>query len=134
MRTRRPTLSGPLQVAWHVLLVAFGWVVFGAFWWIVLPQDIEAFSSIARLIAVALFLLPAITLYWVMHNRGIYDRKGPRRHVQRVAAPYAHDWAGRSVRADFRTLRQAREITIIVTAEEKHFVAGRTTQPYSEAA
>lgn len=134
MRTRRPTLSGPLQVAGHVLLVAFGWIIFGAFWWVVLPRDLEAFSSIARLIAVALLLLPAITLYWVMHNRDIYDRKGPRRHVQRVAAPYTHDWAGRTVRGDFETLRQAREITIIITADEKHFVAAPAAQPYSEAA
>ncbi|MFZ5574359.1 MAG: hypothetical protein ACOY5S_04035 [Pseudomonadota bacterium] len=134
MRTRRPTLSRPLKTAWHVLLVASGWVVFGMFWWIVMPQDLNAFSSIARLIAVALFLLPAVTFYWVMHNRGIYDRKGPRRHVQRVTAPYPRDWAGRKVRADFEALRQVREITIIGTAEEKHYVAGRATQPYSEAA
>lgn len=134
MRTRRPTLCGRLQVAWHVLLVTLGWMIFGAFWWIVLPQDIDAFSDIARLIAIALLLLPAITLYWVMHNRSIYQRKGPRLHVQRVAVPYTHDWAGRVVRADFQALRQAREITIMSTAEEKYFVVGRAAQPYSEAA
>lgn len=134
MRTQRPALSGPLQVAWHVFLVVFGWLVFGAFWWIVLPQGLDAFASIAWLIAAALFLLPVITLYWVMHNRGIYDRKGPRRHVHLVATPYTHDWSGRPVRADFDALRRAQEITILGTAEEKHFLAARAAQPYSEAA
>lgn len=134
MRTERPALSGPLQVASHAFLVVFGWVLFGAFWWVVLPQSPDAFINIAWLIAAALFLLPVITLYWVMHNRGIYARKGPRQHVQLVATSYAHDWAGRPVRADFDALRQAQEITILCAAEEKHFMVVCAAQPYPEAA
>lgn len=132
MRSRRPALSGPLQVAWHIILVVFGWVLFGGFWWAVLQQESNSLSNIVWLVAGALVLLPVITLYWVMHNRGIYDRKGPRRHVQVVEAPYAQDWAGRPVQADFDQLRQASLITILSTADEKHFLA--PPEPYPEAA
>ena len=135
MRTQRPTLSGPMQVAWHVILVMFGWVLFGGFWWAVLQQESNSLSNIVWLLASALVVLPLVTLYWVLHNRGIYDRKGPRRQVQVVETAYAQDWAGRPVRADFDQLRRAQTITIHSTADEKHFLASpQRVQPYPEAA
>ena len=135
MQFQRPALSGPLQVAWHVFLVLFGWGLFGGFWWTVLQQETSSLSNIVWLVACALVLLPVITLYWVLHNRGIYDRKGPRRHVHVVETKYAQDWAGRPVRAEFDQLKQARLITIHSTADEKHFHASpERLQPYPEAA
>lgn len=123
MRSQRPALSGPLHVLWHAILVVFGWCLFGGFWWIVLQQKSHAFSNIVWLLGGALVLLPVITLYWVLHNRGIYARKGPRQQVQVVEVSYEKDWAGRPVSANFDQLKQARLITIESSAEEKHFLA-----------
>ena len=122
MRFQRPALSGPLHVAWHVILVVFGWFLFGAFWWAILQQGPHSLSNIIWLLATALVVLPIVTLYWVMHNRGIHARKGPRRQVQVVESAYAQDWTGRPVHARFDQLRQARLITIHSTADEKFFL------------
>lgn len=123
MSIQRPALPGPLHVAWHAILVIFGWCVFGGFWWFILLQPSHPpLSNIVWLLAGALVLLPALTLYWVLHNRGIYARKGPRRQVQVVETLYARDWAGRPVRAQFDRLRQSRLITIDSTNEEKRFL------------
>lgn len=135
MRFQRPALSGPLHVASHVFLVAFGWLLFGGFWWAVLQQETNSLSNIVWLLAGTLVLLPVITLYWVLHNRGIYDRKGPRRQVQVVESPYEQDWAGRPVHAEFERLKQAPLITIRSTPDAKHFLAPPGQfQPYPEAA
>jgi hypothetical protein len=121
MRQQRPALSGPWHVAWHVVLVLGGWGVFGGFWWLVLQQKSYPFAAIAWLLAGALVVLPLTTLYWVLHNRRIYARKGPRLQVQVVAAAYARDWAGRPVYAEFDALKSAPLITIASTADEKRF-------------
>ena len=123
MRSRRPALSGPLHIVWHIALVVFGWCLFGGFWWFVLLQKSNSLTNIIWLLAGAIVLLPIITLYWVMHNREIYARKGPRRQVQVVETAYAEDWTGRAVRAQFDLLRQARLITIHSTVDEKHFLS-----------
>ena len=122
MRTQRPALSGPLHVVWHIILVAAGWCTFGGFWWLVLLQQSHPLSGIIWLLASALVLLPFTTLYWVVHNRRIYDRKGPRRQVQVIEVVYTQDWAGRPVRAEFDAIKQARLITIHSTTDEKHFL------------
>lgn len=135
MRFQRPALSGPLHVAGHVILVAFGWLLFAYFWWVVSQQGPHSLTNIVWLLAIALVVLPIITLYWVMHNRGIHARKGPRRQVQVVESAYAQDWAGRPVHARFDQLRQARLITIHSTADEKHFLTpADRLQPLPESA
>lgn len=135
MHSKRPALSGPLHVAWHAILVLFGWFLFGGFWWIILQQGPHSLSGIIWLLASALIVLPIVTLYWVMHNRGIHARKGPRRQVQVVESAYAQDWAGRPVHARFDQLRQARLITIHSTADEKYFLTPTDSlQPILEAA
>lgn len=135
MRSQRPALSGPLHVVWHITLVVFGWCLFGGFWWFVLLQKSHSLTNIIWLLSGALVLLPIITLYWVLHNREIYARKGPRRQVQVVEMAYTQDWAGRLVRAQFDQLRQASLITIHSTVDEKHFLSPTDRlQPCSEAA
>ena len=123
MHFQRPALSGPLHVVWHIILVMLGWCIFGGLWWIVLQQTSHSLSSIIWLFSAALVLLPVITLLWVLHNRGIYAHKGPRRQVQVVETQYVQDWMGRTVRAEFDQLRQAGCITIISSNKEKCFLA-----------
>lgn len=128
MHPQRPALSGPLHVIWHITLVVFGWCLFGGAWWLVLLQKSHAFSNIIWLLSAALVLLPMITLYWVMHNRRIYTRKGPRLRVEVVENAYTQDWAGRPVRAHFDQLKHADLISIHSTADEKRFLAASGSQ------
>jgi len=123
MLFQRPALSGPLHVVWHIILVLLGWGLFSGLWWIVLQQTSNSLSSIIWLFSGALILLPIITLLWVLHNRGIYAHKGPRRHVQVVETRYEQDWMGRAIQANFDQLKQARSITILSNSEEKCFHA-----------
>ena len=135
MRAQRPALSGALHVVAHVLLVACGWLLFAGFWWLVMAQESHAVSNIIWLLASALVLLPIVTLYWVLHNRGIYARKGPRRQVQVFEKAYTHDWTGRAVHAMFDQLRQAPRIIIHSSQDEKHFqVPVSPPQLHAEAA
>ena len=103
-------------------------------WMISLTQQGD-YGRASALGLIVLVVLPIITLYWVMHNRGIHARKGPRRQVQVVESAYAQDWAGRPVHARFDQLRQARLITIHSTADEKYFLTPTDSlQPILEAA
>lgn len=130
----RPVLSGPLHVAAHVAIVFVGWLLFAGFWWLVLQQGPHSLTPIVWLIGGTLVLVPVVTLYWVLHNRGIYARKGPRRQVQVVEAAYAADWAGRRVHADFASLQRASRIVIDSDAAGKHFHAAATPPQHLEAA
>lgn len=119
----RPALNGPLHVIGHILLVAAGWLVFAGFWRQVLLQGPHDLSNIGWLLAGTLVLLPVTTLYWVLHNRGIYARKGPRRQVQAIDPAYTHDWLGRPVQAPFTELRNAAHIEIDSTSGTKRFLS-----------
>lgn len=135
MPSKRPALSGPLHVIWHAILVIVGWCLFGGFWYAVLLQKSHSLSNIVWLLASALILLPVITLYWVLHNRGIHSRKGPRQQVQVVEASYEQDWAGRPVHANFDQIKLAYLVTIESTAEQKRFLAPiDALQPQPKAA
>lgn len=117
----------PLPKAWqkllHLLLNLLGWVLFVGFWWHVLTtQEIDP-RSILILIVGSLLVLPMVTLIWVLHNRGIHLRKGPRTSVRQVEELYAADWEGRRVHADWPVLKQARVVTISVDETGKHFMS-----------
>lgn len=131
MAVPRPALNGPLHLVTHVLLVLVGWLTFAAFWWQVLSKGPHDLSNILWLLAGTLVLLPVSTLYWVLHNRGIYARKGPRRQVQQAEAAYARDWAGRPVQAEFDQLRRAAHIEIDSASGAKRF---RAVDPVAQAA
>ena len=100
-----------------------------------MAQESHAVSNIVWLLVSALVLLPVVTLYWVLHNRGIYARKGPRLQVQVFEKAYTHDWTGRPVHAAFDQLRQAPRIIIHSSPDEKHFhVPVSPPQLHAEAA
>lgn len=122
MAGQRPALSGPLHVLGHILLVLIGWGIFSGFWWLTLVRQSYDTANLTLLVAGALIVAPLMTLYWVLHNRRIYARKGPRRQAQTIAECYDRDWSGRPVRARFDRLRQSRLVVIRSTAEEKHFM------------
>jgi hypothetical protein len=131
MPVPRPALNGPLHLATHVLLVLIGWLTFAVFWWQVLSDGPHDLSNIIWLLAGTLVLLPVSTLYWVLHNRSIYARKGPRRRVQQAETAYVRDWAGRPVQAEFDRLRYASHIEIDSASGAKRF---RPMDPVVQAA
>jgi hypothetical protein len=115
----------PLPRLWqkpvHALLILLGWLVFAGFWWHVLATQRIDPRDVFLLIAGSLLIVPAVTLSWVVHNRNIHRRKGPRTRVRQVEEAYAQDWAGSPIHADWAALKRARVVTIQVDGAGKHF-------------
>ncbi len=126
---QRPSLPGWPARLLHGGLVALGWLVFAWSWWKVLFVQPVAALDLGLLIAGAALIAPAITLAWVVHNRGIYARKGPRQGNVAHAHAYTQDWAGAPVHADFALLRQAPRILVEHAATGKHFRGSTTKKP-----
>lgn len=131
---QRPTLAGPLHALQHIVLVVIGWCIFCGFWWVILFRQTYDIGNLVLLVVGTVIAAPLVTLYWVMHNRGIYERKGPRRKPQSISEHYDHDWAGRLVIADFDHLRQSRLIFIRSTADEKRYLDTIAADPLRSAA
>ena len=122
MHSTRPTLSGPVHVLLHVLVVAIGWGIFGWSWWTVGFNQPFHPTVLTILILLTLIIVPAVTLYWVEHNRDIYVRKGQRRGVHSAPEIYQHDWRGRMVHAQFDALRHSPLVIIDSTPDDKYFL------------
>lgn len=117
----------------HVLAVLAGWAIFFWGWHEVLGRPWDN-RTLWWLIAGSLVVLPAFTIAWILHNRGIHRRKGPRLGVPHVNEAYAVDWNGRPVRADWVALGRAHLVVIDVEGDDKVYrVAGTPSQPGSPA-
>ena len=81
----------------RVVLGVISWVVLGLAWWSVLSRDARSWLPDLLVPAVTLVVIPVVTLAWVRHNLGIYQRKGPRRSALRVEAPWSQDSLGREL-------------------------------------
>ena len=86
--------SDPLR-ARRVALGALSWVVLGAAWYGVLHRDSRTWLPQLLVPAASLVVVTVLTLAWVRHNLGIYERKGPRRGVPQADAPWTEDSLGR---------------------------------------
>lgn len=71
------------------------WVVLGVSWWLVLRRGAQTWWEAIAVPGVTLLVVTVLTLAWVRHNQGIYERKGPRRGVPSVEQPWTHDSLGR---------------------------------------
>lgn len=113
----------PLRRRWlHLLFIVLGWLLFAWSW-----QRVTADRPDAGLLRVlmlgALVVVPVFTLAWVVHNVGIYRRKGPRRAVPVVERPYERDFNGRRIDADWAAMAQARRIVIQLDGDTKRYLA-----------
>ncbi|MBG6080539.1 hypothetical protein IWX58_002226 [Rubrivivax gelatinosus] len=104
----------------HALVVLAGWVLF-VWGWERVASGQPAVGELLWLIVGALVLVPALTLSWVLHNVGIYRRKGPRRSSALVALDYTHDFNGRRIDADWTALASARRVLIRNDGGHKRF-------------
>ncbi|MBL8286357.1 MAG: hypothetical protein JNL85_00075 [Rubrivivax sp.] len=122
-----PSLSAPRgagpalgwrRLAVHGLAVVAGWGLF--FWgWQRVLAAVPDFSELRALILGAATVVPVVTVSWILHNRGIHRRKGPRRHVSAATLDYGADFHGLPVVADFAALAQARQVHICVVGGRK---------------
>ncbi|MBL8343702.1 MAG: hypothetical protein JNL30_19710 [Rubrivivax sp.] len=70
----------------------------------------------------AAVVVPVITVSWILHNRGIYRRKGPRRRAAGAVLDYRVDFHGREVVADFRALASAQRIELVIEGAFKRYL------------
>lgn len=104
----------------HLLVVVIGWVGFVWLWLLVAARPWDS-QGLIWLIVGSLVLVPLLTGAWVLHNRSLYRRKGERQGVATADMRYAHDWHGRSVRADWAALRRSRAVLIEVEGTHKRY-------------
>lgn len=119
-RTRPAGLRSPLHAVVHLVLVVLGWAGFVWLWSLVLGRPWES-ADLRGLIVGTLVVAPTLTVAWIVHNVGIYRRRGPRRSVPAVTWRYERDYNGREVVADFVALRDARAVVIDVDGGRKRF-------------
>ena len=81
----------------RVVVGVVAWAVFGVAWWLVLRRDPGSWLPDLAVPVVSLVVVTVVTLAWVRHNLGIYRRKGPRRGLPAVDAPWTHDSLGRAL-------------------------------------
>lgn len=128
-----PRLANRRQRAAHAAVLVAGWALFGWSWHLVTASAPEL-GELRLLIAGAALVVPALTLSWIVHNVGIYRRKGPRRAVPASDASYTHDYARRRIEADWTALRAARCVEITVEGDVKRYRAVVAVAPPSPAA
>lgn len=111
------------RIVSHGLMIVAGWVLFFWGWQRVLDRGAD-FSELRWLVFGAMVVVPVVTVSWILHNRGIHRRKGPRRRVPAAALDYRVDFHGREVVAEFRALASAQRIDIELDGALKRYRPG----------
>ena len=115
----------------HALAIAVGWALFFWGWQRVLGRGAD-FGELQLLMLGAAIVVPVVTVSWILHNRGIHRRKGPRRSVPEATLDYRVDFNGREVVADFRALSQARRVEVVIEGAFKRYVESVVPEAVSE--
>lgn len=117
---KRERLPSIWRRFWHVDLVLFGWIVYFGFWWKVLrgPTGLGPLFIVIPIIIVA---VPAVTLFWILHNLRLYRARDARRSSPKVPDRYASDWEGRRIEANWGQVRAGKEIDIRSDGPVKHY-------------
>lgn len=123
-----PRGIGVWRRAAHGLAIAAGWILFFWGWHRVLAGRPD-FDALRLLMLGAATVVPVVTISWILHNRGIHRRKGPRRNVPVATLQYQVDFNGREVVADFRALAEAQQVHIAIDGGRKRYVAAPATDP-----
>lgn len=106
----------------HALAIVLGWCLFAWSWQRVTAARPEV-GELRVLVLAALVVVPVLTLSWVLHNVGIYRRRGARRAVTPVNWSYDADFNGRRVAADWPDLTLARRVDVVIDGDTKRFIA-----------
>jgi hypothetical protein len=122
----RTPLAGRLQALVHVIAIVAGWGLFFWFWWRVAGQPWDSID-LQRLVIAAAVGFPLVSGAWILHNRGIYKRRGPRRAIPPGPMHYDADFNGRQVDSDWAALRAERQIEIALDGDVKRYRAAPRT-------
>jgi hypothetical protein len=88
------------QVA-HIVVGALSWLLLAGLWALLILKGKAtpaAFRDTLFQLAVLMGAVLAITMWWIRHNVGIHNRKGPRRGRADVLPAVDQDRLGRRVR------------------------------------
>ena len=105
----------------HALAIVAGWVLFFWGWQRVIAAGPD-FTELRLLMIGAAIVVPVVTVSWILHNRGIHRRKGPRRHIPDAVLDYRVDFHGREVLADWAALEGAQRVDIVIDGASKRYV------------
>lgn len=125
-RAHPTRLRSPGRLAGHAVLVALGWLGFVWLWSLVLARPWES-RDLRVLVVGTLLVAPALTVLWIAHNVGIYRRRGPRRRLAVVDAPYRRDFHGRAVVADFDALQRQPFVVVAIEGNRKCYRSPAST-------
>jgi hypothetical protein len=120
--SERTPLASRLQALAHVIAIIVGWCLFFWFWWRVAGQPWDS-RDLRLLVIAAAVGFPLVTGAWILHNRGIYKRRGPRRAIPPGPMLYEADFNGRQVDSDWAALRAERQIEIALDGSVKRYRA-----------
>lgn len=115
---RTARLRSPARAAAHVVLVVLGWAGFVWLWSLVLARPWES-ADLRGLVVGTLVVAPALTVAWIVHNVGIYRRRGPRRSVPPVTMHYQRDFHDRAIDADFGALQAQPFVVVSIAGTRK---------------
>ena len=96
------------------------WIALGVAWWAVLRRDHRTWLPELIVPTVALVVVTALTLLWVRHNLGIYQRKGARRGIPEVHAPWVSDSLGRRLEL-LSHAAGARVVRVVLDGDVKRY-------------
>lgn len=108
---------------WFV--ISGGWLLF-VWSWIRVAQETSVGTVLSGIVVLAVMTVVAvaITLWWILHNLGIYKRKGPRRSVPLVMPEYRNDFLGRDLDGDWMLLRRSSVVLVRMDEGDKRFLPG----------
>lgn len=96
---RAESEARPARRLLHHLMALAGWTLFVYWWWVVFQRVSETEIRFTLVfIALALVLVVVLTVFWVVHNRAIWKRKGPRLKPIENPGFVKRDSLGRRVR------------------------------------
>lgn len=96
------------------------WIALGIAWWAVLRRDHRTWLPELLVPTASLVVVTALTLLWVRHNLGIYQRKGPRRGVPEANEPWVSDSLGRRLELP-GDVAGARVVRVVVDGDVKRY-------------
>jgi hypothetical protein len=119
-----PTVASPGRRAFHTLIALAGWALF-AYWWTVVVRHVDASQVRFTVLFVlaALVVSVVITSLWILHNRAIFRRKGPRTQVRDAVLDYSRDPLGRTVTFETASedLRSAPAVRVLIDGAAKSY-------------
>ena len=104
----------------RIVVGVLSWLALGTAWWAVLSRDSRTWLPQLLVPAVALVAVTALTLLWVRHNLGIYQRKGPRSGLPSTPATWTADSLGRRLDLPAAAL-SARRVHVVLDGDVKRY-------------